>query len=150
MQNVYTRRVTVPKPKDDSVHIATELVLLERGYSTDEARIGLQFWRTGQPCTRQEIRWLAKASEEFIELHRDKLRVGTDLYKGTAYFWGYKYRFWMRGDAHGNGYKGVPIKKARQIIHGRFLDEGLELSGETERHDQIINEVFGMDEYNTK
>ena len=65
----------------------------------------------------------------------------------TNYFWNYKYRYWMRGDAHGNGYKGLPIEHARKIILRLFLAEGLDLAGDTEQHDEIINLVFGMNEY---
>jgi len=52
----------------------------------------------------------------------------------------------MRGDAHGNGYRGIPIRRARKLIHQKFLDENLVLHGETQRHDEIINSVFGLDE----
>jgi hypothetical protein len=68
-------------------------------------------------------------------------------YNGLDYFWAYKYRFWMRGDAHGNGYKGTPIRTARKVIHAWFKLEHLPLSGETKRHDEIINAVFGMNDY---
>ena len=137
----------VPPPNNDPVHISAELILFERGYSKEEARLGLSHFRQGLPCDRKTIRRVAKQGEVFIEIYRDDLRIGTDLYQGESYFWAYKYRFWMRGDAHGNGYKGIPIKKARKIIHRRFLDEGLGLHEETQRHDEIINEVFGMSDY---
>ena len=147
MVKVYTRRWPVGKPSNDPVHVAAELILLERGYSKDEARLGLGHFREGLSCDRKTISRLAKRGEDFIEIYRDDLRIGTDLYRGGGYFWAHKYRFWMRGDSHGCGYKGVPIRKARKIIHQRFLDEDLDLAGETQRHDEIINEVFGMNDY---
>ena len=84
---------------------------------------------------------------EYTPIQQDQLAVDTKQYSGKAYFWNYKYRFWMRGDAHGNGYKGLPIEHARKIIHRLFLAEGFDLAGDTEQHDEIINLVFGMNEY---
>ena len=48
----------------------------------------------------------------------------------------------MRGDAHGNGYKGKSVQQIRRTVHQKFLDEGLALNGETQRHDEIINTAF--------
>jgi hypothetical protein len=141
------RRWPVAGPSKNPAHIAAELILLERGYSKDEARHGLQHWKDTLPCDRKTIGWLVQVALNQIEHLRDDMRIGTDFYRGMAYFWAYKYRFWMRGDAHGNGYKDIPIMKARRLIHKRFLDEDLDLSGETQRHDEIINEVFGTNEY---
>ena len=140
-------RWPVPKPSTDPAHISAELILLERGYTKEEARVGLGYFQQGLRCDRATIKRLTKRAEDFIEICRDDMRVGTDLYRGTGCFWAYKYRFWMRGDAHGNGYKGIPVKQARQKIHKRFLDEGLSLWGETQRHDEIIDEVFGTSGY---
>jgi hypothetical protein len=134
-------------PSNDPAKIAAEMVLIEQGFAKNEAVLGVSLYQDGLKITRQHIRWLVSAAKSHIYHIRDDMSIGTDLYKGTAYFWAHKYRFWMRGDAHGNGYKGIPIEKARRIIHQRFLDEGLVLHGETQRHDEIINEVFGMNDY---
>ena len=148
LQNrIWTRRWPVSKPSKNHAHIAAELILLERGYSKDEARFALQMVNQTLPCNRKTIGAMVETAIVSIECLRDDMRIGTDFYQGIAYFWHYKYRFWMRGDAHGNGYKGMPLKKALMAIHKRFLDEGLALAGETQRHDEIINEVFGMNDY---
>ena len=69
--------------------------------------------------------------EGYYDVELDELNIGTPRYRGAAYFWAYKYRWWMRGDAHGNGYKGIPIKEARRRIHRRLMREGLPLAGKT-------------------
>jgi hypothetical protein len=146
MMKVSTRRWPVKKASNDPAHVAVELILLEKGYTKEEARLGVGLYGEGLPCDRGTINQLVKGSVTSIEHFRDDIRIGTDHYQGRAYFWAYKYRFWMRGDAHGNGYKGIPIERAR-IIHQRFLDEDLDLNGETQRHDEIVDNVFGMNEY---
>jgi hypothetical protein len=137
------------KPSRDPVKLAAELLVTERGYTVGEARYGLKLLRDDLTYTRTHIRDAASFAEDFIALRRDQQRVGSELYQGIGYFWAHKYRAWMRGDAHGNGYKGIPIKKARVVIHRRFIEEGLDPAGETQRHDTIINEVFGMREYHS-
>jgi hypothetical protein len=131
---------------------AISLVLKERGYTPEEIEYGISFWRKDRgrkdrDFNSTEVFQIAKFTEEYIKLRRDECYIGTELYRGMAYFWSYKYRRWMRGDAHGNGYKGISIRRARKLIHKKFLDENLVLYGETQRHDEIINSVFGMDEY---
>jgi len=133
--------------KKDHSKIAASLLLRERLYTSDEISYGMSFFKDGIACTKSSIVFLADNAESMVKLERDSHHVGTSFYQGLAYFWAYKYRFWMRGDAHGNGYKGTPIKKARKLIHKRFLDEGLDVDGKTQRHDEIINEVFGMKQY---
>lgn len=90
---------------------------------------------------------MARHYKYMEQLKHDKSCTGTKEYKGLAYFWAHKYRFWMRGDAHANGYKGVPIKLARRRIHNKFIKHSLPISGETAQHDSIINQVFGIDAY---
>jgi hypothetical protein len=127
-------------------HAAISLVLKERGYTPEEIKYGLAFWK--KDLNNRQVFKIARYTEDFIKLKRDECYIGTDLYRGIGYFWGYKYRWWMRGDAHGNGYRGISIRRARKLIHQKFLDENLALHGETQRHDEIINSVFGMDDYN--
>ena len=122
------------------------LVLKERGYTPEEIKYGISFWRKDRDFNTTEVFKFAKWTEEYIKLKRDECYIGTDLYHGDAYFWHRRYRWWMRGDGHGNGYRGISIRRARKLIHQKFLDENLVLHGETQRHDEIINSVFGLDE----
>lgn len=125
--------------------------LKSKGYTARE--IDFAFSNTNniyEAPTKKNIRIHSCYAAHIIDAIRDRGRVGTTAYQGIAFFWAYKYRFWMRGDAHGNGYKGIGIQEARRKIHGKFLDRDLDLDGETSSHDQIVNEVFGMDEYSQK
>ena len=102
---------------------------------------------TSWPFDQPPAPTLSWRPEGYYDVELDELNIGTPRYRGAAYFWAYKYRFWMRGDAHGNGYMGIPIREARRRIHRRFMREGLPLAGKTARHDEIINKVFGMTDY---
>lgn len=126
----------------DSLKNAVTVVLEQRGCTTREAQYALKTLITGLPVTKANVRECADDAMHMVELIRDRGRLGTIAYEGNAYFWAYKYRFWMRGDAHGNGYKGISIEKARRLIHQKFIENNLELGGEDERHDEIINQVF--------
>ena len=126
--------------------------LVESGYTKREAKSMVDRpYRHDELWARRETKKLVTdlvwEAAYMIEFMRDGGRVGTTAYEGLAYFWAYKYRFWMRGDAHGNGYKGKSIERARREIHGTMLAEHLPLDGETSRHDEIVNGVFGMAEY---
>ena len=139
------------KPKNH-FQIGVSVLLKERGYTPEEIKYGISVFNflkyvTDDRYTSKDIFSYAKYIGTHIKLRRDMCYVGSDFYQGEAYFWAYRYRFWMRGDAHGNGYKGIAIERARKLIHAKFLAEGLELGGETARHDEIINSVFDMDEY---
>jgi hypothetical protein len=131
-----------------------KILLKERKYSPQEIQYAIK--RHGirkdllflpMPQATKEAKQMATWCEFLIKLKRDECYLGTELYQGKAYFWNHKYRHWMRGDAHGNGYRGISIENARRKIHKQFLDEGLDLAGETARHDEIINEVFGDSNY---
>ena len=128
--------------------IAVSAVLCGKGYTAREANYGVNFFKTNSVAiTKSSVIDFADHAEIMIDLLRDGGRVGTTAYEGLAYFWAYKYRFWMRGDAHCNGYKGKSIKRARRKVHATMLAEHLPLDGETSRHDEIVNGVFGMSEY---
>tara|TARA_R110000787_G_scaffold270757_1_gene377781 strand:+ start:62 stop:478 length:417 start_codon:yes stop_codon:yes gene_type:complete len=126
-------------------NVTTKLV--ERGYTKREISSMLDRPHADILWARRETKTLVKdlvwEAAHVIDLMRDGGRVGTPAYEGLAYFWGYKYRFWMRGD----GYTGKSIERARREVHAKLLDENLELAGETPRHDEIVDEVFGVDEY---
>ena len=126
----------------DHAKVAASLLLQERGYADSEINHGLSFYKDGIKFTKSSIRQLTNGAEIFIKIQQDNHYVGTSFYRGLAYFWAYKYRFCMRGDAHGNGYKGKSVQQIRRTVHQKFLDEGLALSGETQRHDEIINTAF--------
>ena len=121
----------------DKFKIAVELLLKERGYTREEIKYGVSFWKNNIEFTGTKIRNCAERSEDFIKHKRDEGYKGTPLYQGIAYFWAYKYRHYMRDATYSK----------RKLIHNKFLAEGLELTGETERHDEIINKVFNMNEY---
>ena len=140
------RRWHLVIPSKDPVKIAAEMILIEQGFTKNEAVLAVSHYRDGLGVSRQHIRWLVSAAKRHIYDIRDDMSIGTDLYQGIAYFWAHKYRFCMRGDAQPLQSK-TPIEKARRIIHRRFLDEDLALHGETQRHDEIINEVFGINDY---
>ena len=128
--------------------IAVNAVLCGKGYTAREANYGVGFFETTSVgITKSNVINFAKHAGRMIDILRDEGRVGTTAYEGLAYFWAYKYRFWMRGDAHGNGYKGKSIERARREVHDTMLTEHLPLYGETSRHDEIVNNVFGMSEY---
>jgi hypothetical protein len=134
----------------DPLRIAAEAVLLEQGYKLREIQNELGVLNNSwvkEKVTRANLRSLVRCSASLIDWRRDIGHLGTASYAGLADFWAYKYRFWMRGDAHGNGYTGHSIEKARRMIHDQLVDEGLSLDGETERHDEIINAVFEMNSY---
>jgi hypothetical protein len=128
----------------DHAKVAAALLLQERGYADSEINHGLSFYKDGIKFTKSSIMSLTNGAEDFIKLQHDSHYVGTSFYRGLAYFWARKYRFCMRGDVlcHGDGYKGKSIQQIRRTVHQKFLDEGLALDGETQRHDEIINAAF--------
>ena len=63
----------------------------------------------------------------------DKKFVGTPDYMGLAYFWGCNdTKYYLREASLAQ----------RRKIHKRWLDAGLELTGETEKHFEIIRDVM--------
>ena len=121
----------------DKLKIIVDVLLKERGYTREEIKYGLSRLSDNIEITKTKILNCAELSEYFIKSKRDEGYTGTPLYKGIAYYWAYKYRHYMRDATYSK----------RKLIHNKFLAEGLELTGETERHDEIINKVFGMNEY---
>ena len=65
----------------------------------------------------------------------DNKYVGTEDYIGVAFFWNYAYRHYLRD---------TTIAK-RKKVHDRFLKDGLELDGISEKHLDIIKKVTGLD-----
>lgn len=81
-------------------------------------------------------------TDEFQYLRDDEARVGTVDYKGHAYFWAHEYRHYMRGfyQTHRATERqvGAILKKMRRNVHRDFLALGLDLDGESWRHQTII------------
>ena len=79
---------------------------------------------------------------EFKYLDDDDARIGTKDYKGHAYFWAHEYRHYMRGfySHHGATERriGVVLKQMRRSVHRDFLRLGLDLVGESWRHETVI------------
>ena len=70
----------------------------------------------------------------FRELYKlDKKFVGTSDYMGVAWFWG------SNGTKH---YLRDASIHQRKKIHKKWLDAGLDLHEDTERHYEIIKEVM--------
>ena len=63
----------------------------------------------------------------------DATRIGTGRYEGLAYFWAYAYRHYLR-DA-------TPAQ--RRAVHAAWLRLGLDLTGESDQHLQVIRQVTG-------
>jgi hypothetical protein len=74
-------------------------------------------------------------SEWHIKWLRDQAYVGTKAYQGIAYFWGCRYKHSLRDCTN----------TTRRLVHDKFLNEGLELHGETRKHDVIMDYVFDHD-----
>lgn len=62
----------------------------------------------------------------------DQKLTGTPDYMGMTYFWGYEYRHYLR-DAS-------PSQRRR--VHKQFLDQGLDVAGESQEHLRIIRSVL--------
>jgi len=80
--------------------------------------------------------------DPFQYLKDDEARLGTSDYKGHAYFWAYEYRHYMRGFySHYQSTEsrvGVVLKQMRRSVHRDFLRLGLDLDGESWRHETVI------------
>ncbi|WP_415912523.1 hypothetical protein [Neptuniibacter sp. QD37_11] len=63
----------------------------------------------------------------------DKARVGTPDYEGHAYFWDPEFKHTLRDVS----------EEQRKAVHDRWLAEGLALDGRTQRHADILGEMFG-------
>ena len=79
--------------------------------------------------------------KNFVEFFKQDMKdVGTKNYKGYAYFWNMKYKWDLR----------ETTPRIRRQIHKIFLDEGLDLSGDTERHDEVVNRFIRRKEHRNK
>lgn len=67
-----------------------------------------------------------------VIMHIDATLVGTPYYMGIASFWNTEYKFTMRETT-----KSVLIK-----IHNAFLENNLDVSGQSDKHQQIIDKYI--------
>jgi hypothetical protein len=66
----------------------------------------------------------------------DNYWTGTFRYSGHGWFWNHKYRHSLRSC------KGS-TRAIRREVHADFLIAGLDVDGDTQLHDKIIDEVLG-------
>lgn len=66
-------------------------------------------------------------------LKLDESFINTENYMGITYFWAYEYRHLLRDN------------KAKWIkVHEALRNAGLDVTGESEKHEDIIKNVLGM------
>ncbi len=63
----------------------------------------------------------------------DQTLVGTPDYMGLAYFWSHEYRHYLR----------AATATQRCAVHDAWLKAGLELTGESSQHMQLITNITG-------
>ncbi len=72
----------------------------------------------------------------------DKGRIGTNHYKGEAYFWNHEYRHYLRGPGCPPGVKESAyttlVLAMRKRVHNEFLRLGLPLDGMSDDHETVI------------
>ena len=75
----------------------------------------------------------------------DHAAIGTDQYRGLAYFWAYEYRYQLRDIGPWEArlispqkYNGI-LWKMRRRVHADFLAFDLRLGGVSTQHRQIID-----------
>jgi hypothetical protein len=79
---------------------------------------------------KNPFRNIRAGSMTFDEMQK-KDHVGTARYGGHAYFWNYEYRHYLRD---------VPPSVCRRVHHA-LLKAGLELDGESSKHEAIITRI---------
>ena len=118
------------------------------GYTVREINFGLDQLNNTLSATKENVALLVHHAKYGIHLARDQGYIGTVAYGGHAYFWAYKNRYFMRGDALANNdHKRLNLFEVRRQIHDRMVAAGIALNGETPAHDEIINNAFGGDFY---
>lgn len=72
-------------------------------------------------------------SEAFFQINDlDKTFIGTNNYMGIAFYWNYEYRHFLR-DA---------TIKQRAKVHAKFLENNLDIVGQSDKHLAIIKAVI--------
>jgi len=72
-----------------------------------------------------------QALELLREVQEDYNRVGTNEYKGIAFFWSGIYKHTLRNCS----------REERVLVHNKWMNAGLELNGHSEEHQYYIDEV---------
>ena len=111
-------------------------ILRSKGYTSRECKFATEdvpsISSYYNNSSKSDLDLYRRTAEWNIKWLRDKAYLGTKAYQGLAYFWAYRYRHTLRDCSNAS----------RRLVHDLFLKEGLELSGETRRHDEIMDKVF--------
>lgn len=80
-----------------------------------------------------EMKPIDKWEEKFFaKLDADKNNIGTENYKGLAYFWHHDYRHLLRN----------ATENKRKKVHRIFLENNLPVDGSTRQHDRVMSRLF--------
>ena len=112
-------------------------ILRKKNYTSRECEYGTQRYSSlnFNTMNKSRLNTLRICAEMDIKWLRDQAYVGTKAYQGIAYFWGCRYKHSLRDCTN----------TSRRLVHDLFLKEGLELHGETRKHDVIMDYVFDHD-----
>ena len=133
---------TVPyTPKEKLVPYKRDVYdsLEKRGYTEDEIYFVLRMftdkptkgnWEDGIPNATQ-LKSIVSTGIYGIKNAKDQANVGTNKYKGIAYFHDREYKYQMRGASN----------KQRREAHKKLLAAGLDPSGKSDKHYEIITSV---------
>ncbi len=92
------------------------------------------------PSRFTEVKWLL---DKYMDEH---YWAGTFKYSGHGCFWHHKYRHELKGCDDGIVWQtdGEDRNAIRREVHAKFLMAGLDVKGDSEQHDQIVDEVLGV------
>ena len=133
---------TVPyTPKEKLVPYKRDVYdsLEKRGYTEDEIYFVLRMftdkptrgnWEDGIPNATQ-LKSIVSTGIYGVKNAKDQANVGTNKYKGIAYFHDREYKYQMRGASN----------KQRREAHKKLLAAGLDPSGKSDKHYEIITSV---------
>lgn len=123
--------------KNDSLAGRVEIIGPAAFVKAATAKINKRFPGAVAPVkiadTCDEATEIITNAKTFPMIHKmDEGFIGTENYMGLAFFWNYEYRHTLR-DA-----------SAAQLVkvHASFLANGLALDEDTEKHREIIREIF--------
>ena len=133
---------TVPyTPKEKLVPYKRDMYdsLEKRGYTEDEIYFVLRMftdnptkgnWKDGKPNATQ-LKSIVSTGIYSVKNAKDQANVGTNKYKGIAYFHDSEYKYQMRGASN----------KQRREAHKKLLAAGLDPRGKSDKHFEIITSV---------
>ena len=121
--------------------------LKDKGYRSQEIKWAFKqrypfemMYKDDLDLTQEWIEIVLESLCFVIDHQMDVHLVGTDFYRGHAYFWACKYKYDLR----------ETTPNIRRKIHQEFLDNKLALEGETQKHDKIVNKHFASKEHRAK